>query len=99
LVERTLKLRELGPGPRALLACSSRKTDRDAAGGLGGVALWRLTVHGVEVPGRWVVCDREFWPEEYSGPANHLRTRPANWSGRAAYAILTAKASANGQAR
>jgi hypothetical protein len=31
--------------------------------GEGGVSLWRLTVHGVEVPGRWIVVDREFWPE------------------------------------
>jgi hypothetical protein len=26
------------------------------------VALWRLTVHGAEVPGLWVVVDREFRP-------------------------------------
>jgi hypothetical protein len=28
----------------------------------GGLAVWRLTVHGVEVPGRWVLVDREFRP-------------------------------------
>jgi hypothetical protein len=33
--------------------------------GPGGVALWRLIVHGVAVPGRWVVVSREYWPEEY----------------------------------
>jgi hypothetical protein len=27
-----------------------------------GAALWRLTVHGAEVPGLWVVIDREFRP-------------------------------------
>jgi hypothetical protein len=24
--------------------------------------LWKLTVHGAELPGRWVVVDREFRP-------------------------------------
>jgi hypothetical protein len=32
--------------------------------GPGGVALWQLTVHGVDVPGRWLVHSREFIPEE-----------------------------------
>jgi hypothetical protein len=32
--------------------------------GAGGVHVWRLVVHGVEVPGRWIVVGREFWPEE-----------------------------------
>ena len=32
--------------------------------GEGGVHLWRLTVHQVEVQGRWIVVGREFWPEE-----------------------------------
>jgi hypothetical protein len=27
-----------------------------------GLALWKPTVHGVEVPGRWVIVDREFKP-------------------------------------
>jgi hypothetical protein len=27
-----------------------------------GLAIWRLTVHGVEVPGQWIVVDREFRP-------------------------------------
>jgi hypothetical protein len=27
-----------------------------------GVAVWRMTVHGAEVPGRWIVVDREFRP-------------------------------------
>jgi hypothetical protein len=25
-----------------------------------GLALWRIVVHGSEVPGRWVIVDREF---------------------------------------
>jgi hypothetical protein len=29
-----------------------------------GVACWRLTVHGAEVPGFWVVVDQEFRPVE-----------------------------------
>jgi hypothetical protein len=32
--------------------------------GEGGVALWKLTVHGVEVPGKWIVVGRLFIPEE-----------------------------------
>jgi hypothetical protein len=27
-----------------------------------GAKLWRLIVHGAELPGRWVVIDRVFWP-------------------------------------
>jgi hypothetical protein len=26
----------------------------------GGLAVWRLTVRGADVPGRWVIIDREF---------------------------------------
>jgi hypothetical protein len=26
----------------------------------GGLALWRLTVHGANVPGHWVIIDRGF---------------------------------------
>ena len=39
--------------------------------GWDGVALWRLIVRGVAVPGRWVVVGREFIPEELgdAGPA------------------------------
>jgi hypothetical protein len=29
-----------------------------------GVALWRLTVRGAELPGLFVVIDRQFWPAE-----------------------------------
>jgi hypothetical protein len=28
------------------------------------VEVWKLTVHGAEVPGRWVVVDREFRPAQ-----------------------------------
>jgi hypothetical protein len=27
----------------------------------GGASLWRPTVHGVELPGLYVVIDRDFW--------------------------------------
>jgi hypothetical protein len=27
-----------------------------------GLARWRLTVHGIDVPGQWVIVDREFRP-------------------------------------
>ena len=33
-----------------------------------GLAVWVLTVHGAEVPGRWVIIDRRFVPVE-GGPA------------------------------
>jgi hypothetical protein len=26
----------------------------------GGIATWRLSVNGVDVPGEWVIIDREF---------------------------------------
>jgi hypothetical protein len=31
------------------------------------IELWRLIVHDVEVPGRWVVVDREFIPVREGG--------------------------------
>jgi hypothetical protein len=31
-----------------------------------GPAVWRLTVHGADVPGRWVIVDREFRQVEES---------------------------------
>jgi hypothetical protein len=39
-----------------------------------GVAIWRLDVHGVEVPGRWIIVDREFRPAATTGGAD--RTGP-----------------------
>jgi hypothetical protein len=33
------------------------------------VEVWELTVGGVELPGRWVVVDREFHPASESGRA------------------------------
>ena len=32
--------------------------------GAAGRALWALTIDGDDVPGRWVVVDREFQPAE-----------------------------------
>jgi hypothetical protein len=29
-----------------------------------GYALWELVVHDVDVPGRWIVVDREFRPAQ-----------------------------------
>jgi len=39
------------------------------AGGRGDdeVEVWELTVRGVELPGEWVVVDREFHPVQESG--------------------------------
>jgi hypothetical protein len=37
-----------------------------------GVTLWRLTVHGAELPGTWVIVDREFVrPTQCSGRCPH----------------------------
>jgi hypothetical protein len=36
----------------------------DCGWGEGGVHLWRLVVHGVDGPGRWIVVGRESWPAE-----------------------------------
>jgi hypothetical protein len=33
------------------------------------VEVWELTVRGVELPGRWVVVDRQFVPAQESGRA------------------------------
>jgi hypothetical protein len=30
----------------------------------GGLAVWGLYVDGADVPGRWIIVDREFWPVE-----------------------------------
>jgi hypothetical protein len=30
----------------------------------GKVAIWRLTVRGAELPGRWIILDREFRPAQ-----------------------------------
>jgi hypothetical protein len=27
-----------------------------------GLAVWKLTVHDADVPGRWIIVDREFRP-------------------------------------
>jgi hypothetical protein len=34
------------------------------------VALWKLTVRDVELPGLWVVIDREFRPAQCGGPGH-----------------------------
>jgi hypothetical protein len=34
-----------------------------------GLAVWTLTVHGADLPGRWVVVDREFRPATGPDPA------------------------------
>jgi hypothetical protein len=42
-----------------------------------GPAIWRLTVHGADVPGRWIIVDREFRPVVAGGAD---RTGPADLS-------------------
>jgi hypothetical protein len=47
------------PDPRARSPIGfALATDRDRD----GLALWELTIHDFEVPGRWVVVDRQFRP-------------------------------------
>ena len=38
-----------------------------------GLAVWTLTVHGDELPGRWLVIDREFRPATGPDPARPVR--------------------------
>ena len=40
-----------------------------------GIALWRLIVHGVTLPDRWIVVDRQFRRAD-PGPARPTRPRP-----------------------
>ena len=40
------------PMPIGMANC----TGRDPA----GLAVWRLTVHDADMPGRWIIVDREF---------------------------------------
>jgi hypothetical protein len=37
------------------------------------VELWRLTVHGVELPGRFIVVDREFQPAQEEARSSRSR--------------------------
>jgi hypothetical protein len=46
--------------------------------GEGGVSIWKLTVHGVEIPGRWIVVGREFWPAHDDGHQPRDCVRPAD---------------------
>lgn len=36
-----------------------------------GLAAWRLTVHGRELPGEWIIVDREFRPLRRADPHPH----------------------------
>ena len=40
-----------------------------------GLAVWRLTVHGAEVPGRWVIIDRRFVAVENAPAGRRSRLR------------------------
>jgi hypothetical protein len=44
------------PMPIGIANCEGRNT--------AGLAVWRLTVRKVELPGRWIIVDREFRPVE-----------------------------------
>jgi hypothetical protein len=62
-------------GHHAIGVLESRDADIPVGRALGcgfgwdGVALWRLIVHNVAVPGKWIVVGREFWPEELADRA------------------------------
>ncbi len=53
---RIIGVREVRDGPP--IVGSAYCVDRDA----GGVAVWRLIIRGAELPGRWIVIDRQFRP-------------------------------------
>jgi hypothetical protein len=42
------------PMPIGIASCTGWDSD--------GLAVWRLTIHGVDVPGQWLIIDREFRP-------------------------------------
>ncbi len=45
-----------------------------------GYAMWRLRVHGVDVPGRWVIIDRRFVKVKYTLAVNRW-AQCGGWSG------------------
>src|SRR4051812_8493756 len=47
------------PGLRRAIGLA-RRVGRNAD----GAAVWELTIHDVEIPGRWVIIDREFVPAQ-----------------------------------
>jgi hypothetical protein len=60
----------LAPHDPAALAVLRAPGDRSPIGSAvlagstdGGIALWKLTVRGAEIPGRWIVLGREFRPQ------------------------------------
>jgi hypothetical protein len=59
-------LRRHGRGDIGVLGSPDNKMPIAMALGAGrtddGIAIWRMTVRGAEVPGRWIVVDWEFWP-------------------------------------
>jgi hypothetical protein len=54
------------PGSLGILDAPDHPMPIGLASGVGwdgdGLAVWRLTIKGVEVPGRWAIIDREFRP-------------------------------------
>jgi hypothetical protein len=40
-----------------------------------GLAVWRLTIHGADVPGRWVIIDRRFVSVENASAGNRSGLR------------------------
>jgi hypothetical protein len=49
------------------------------------LAVWKLTVHGNGLPGRWVIIDREFRPAQQNGRRLEDEGRPAMGQGAAVY--------------
>jgi len=69
-LRRDVKGRVIGvmgsPVPGAALG-----TARPCGWDVEGAQLWKLTVNGAELPGRWIVINREFRPEQSSSPGPH----------------------------
>ena len=56
------------PGSIGILDASDQRMPVGMANCIGwdsaGLAVWRLTVNDADVPGRWIIVDREFRPVE-----------------------------------
>jgi hypothetical protein len=83
--ERGPILHRHGLGAIGVLQARDNNTPIGMAPGTGwndaGRTTYRLLTHGVDVPGRWVVIDREFRPGQYDGPDSYRPRRPDSGEG------------------
>ena len=69
-LRRDVKGREVGV-VESLAPGGAIGTARPCGWDVEGAQLWKLTVNGAELPGRWIVINREFRPEQSSSPGPH----------------------------